>query len=53
MINNPIIALDFASAEEVYSFLTPFNESLFVKVGMELYMQEGPAIVYKLKENGA
>lgn len=52
MINNPIIALDFASAEEVYSFLTPFNESLFVKVGMELYMQEGPAIVYKLKEMG-
>lgn len=25
MINNPIIALDFASAEEVYSFLTPLT----------------------------
>lgn len=52
MRNSPIIALDFASAEEVYRFLTPFEESLFVKVGMELFMQEGPAIVYKLKENG-
>ena len=52
MKNSPIIALDFSSAEEVYHFLTPFEESLFVKVGMELFMQEGPAIVYKLKENG-
>lgn len=52
MRNSPIIALDFSSAEEVYRFLTPFEHSLFVKVGMELFMQEGPAIVYKLKENG-
>lgn len=52
MKNSPIIALDFASVEEVYPFLTPFEESLFVKVGMELYLQEGPSIVYKLKEMG-
>ncbi|TQR05513.1 orotidine-5'-phosphate decarboxylase [Psychrobacillus soli] len=52
MKNSPIIALDFASAEDVYQFLTPFEESLFVKVGMELYLQEGPSIVYKLKEMG-
>lgn len=52
MKNSPIIALDFASAEEVYHFLTPFEQSLFVKVGMELYLQEGPSIVYKLKEMG-
>ncbi|MFJ7825016.1 orotidine-5'-phosphate decarboxylase [Psychrobacillus sp. NPDC096623] len=52
MKSSPIIALDFASAEEAYEFLTPFEQSLFVKVGMELYLQEGPAIVYKLKEMG-
>ncbi|SER57593.1 orotidine-5'-phosphate decarboxylase [Psychrobacillus sp. OK032] len=52
MKNNPIIALDFASANDAYSFLSPFEQSLFVKVGMELYLQEGPAIVYKLKEMG-
>lgn len=52
MKNSPIIALDFASAEDAYSFLSPFDQSLFVKVGMELYLQEGPSIVYKLKEMG-
>ncbi|WP_277585706.1 orotidine-5'-phosphate decarboxylase [Psychrobacillus antarcticus] len=52
MKNSPIIALDFASAGDAYKFLTPFEQSLFVKVGMELYLQEGPSIVYKLKEMG-
>ncbi|MEK4485050.1 orotidine-5'-phosphate decarboxylase [Psychrobacillus sp. FSL H8-0484] len=52
MKNSPIIALDFASAEDAYQFLTPFEQSLFVKVGMELYLQEGPSIVNKLKEMG-
>jgi len=52
MKNSPIIALDFASAKEAYQFLTSFEKSLFVKVGMELYLQEGPSIVYKLKEMG-
>ena len=52
MKNSPIIALDFASAEDAYQFLTPFDQSLFVKVGMELYLQEGPSIVYTLKEMG-
>lgn len=52
MKNSPIIALDFATASDAYSFLSPFDESLFVKVGMELYLQEGPSIVYKLKEMG-
>lgn len=52
MKNSPIIALDFASAKDAYKFLTPFEQSLFVKVGMELYLQEGPSIVYKLKEMG-
>lgn len=52
MKNSPIIALDFANASDAYQFLTPFDQSLFVKVGMELYLQEGPSIVYRLKEMG-
>ncbi|XVL95967.1 orotidine-5'-phosphate decarboxylase [Bacillus subtilis] len=49
--NLPIIALDFASAEETLAFLAPFQqEPLFVKVGMELFYQEGPLIVKQLKE---
>lgn len=52
MKNSPIIALDFASASDAYQFLKPFEQSLFVKVGMELYLQEGPSIVYKLKDMG-
>ncbi|SDM52757.1 orotidine-5'-phosphate decarboxylase [Psychrobacillus sp. OK028] len=52
MKNSPIIALDFSTASDAYHFLSPFEQSLFVKVGMELYLQEGPAIVYKLKEMG-
>lgn len=52
MKNSPIIALDFATADEAYSILSSFEQSLFVKVGMELYLQEGPSIVYKLKEMG-
>ena len=50
--HNPIIALDFATKAEVLHFLKPFNEKLFVKVGMELYFQEGPTIVNDLKEQG-
>lgn len=52
MKNSPIIALDFASSSDVYQFLSQFEQSLFLKVGMELYLQEGPSIVYKLKEMG-
>ncbi|MGE6487925.1 orotidine-5'-phosphate decarboxylase [Paenisporosarcina sp. NPDC076898] len=51
-IRNPIIALDFSAKEEVFQFLKPFDEKLFVKVGMELYLQEGPTIVTDLKEMG-
>lgn len=52
MNTKPIIALDFPGEEEVLKFLTPFTEKLFVKIGMELYMQEGPDIVRKVKEQG-
>ncbi|MFT8321608.1 MAG: orotidine-5'-phosphate decarboxylase [Bacillus sp. (in: firmicutes)] len=51
MNNSLIIALDFADKEEVFSFLKKFNgESLFVKVGMELFYKEGPSILHHLKE---
>lgn len=51
-MNKPIIALDFSTEQEVFSFLDKFNEQLFVKVGMELFYQEGPSIVHKIKERG-
>lgn len=48
-----IIALDFAGRDEVFHFLEGFeNEKLFLKVGMELFYQEGPSIVYDLKNQG-
>lgn len=53
MDNSLIIALDFANRKEVEQFLQPFNgKQLFVKVGMELFYQEGPEIVHYLKGNG-
>ncbi|WP_102271518.1 orotidine-5'-phosphate decarboxylase [Cytobacillus massiliigabonensis] len=48
-----IIALDFAGKQEVNQFINHFNnEKLFLKVGMELFFQEGPGIIYDLKEKG-
>jgi len=53
MDNSLIIALDFANANEVEQFLRGFaGEELFVKVGMELFYQEGPSIIHMLKEAG-
>ncbi|HZG70212.1 MAG TPA: orotidine-5'-phosphate decarboxylase [Chondromyces sp.] len=50
MEKEPIIALDFPAWEETEQFLQPFSgKQLFVKVGMELYLQNGPAIIEKLK----
>lgn len=48
-----IIACDFASAEATYQFLDMFTEEKpFVKIGMELFYAEGPAIVRELKARG-
>jgi len=48
-----IVALDFPGREEVSKFLTHFGEEkLYVKVGMELYYQEGPRIVEYLVAEG-
>ncbi|WP_409293275.1 orotidine-5'-phosphate decarboxylase [Peribacillus sp. SCS-37] len=49
----PVIALDFPSQEKVGSFLDGFgDEKLFVKVGMELYYQNGPRILDEIKSRG-
>lgn len=51
-MNKPIIALDFSTAEQVETFLSHFSEPLFVKVGMELFYQEGPDLVRAIKAMG-
>ncbi|WP_210135856.1 orotidine 5'-phosphate decarboxylase / HUMPS family protein, partial [Staphylococcus sp. GDX8P80P] len=33
-------------------FLDLFNEPLFVKVGMELYLQNGPETINRIKQRG-
>jgi len=50
----PVIALDFPSRDEVADFLANFpeDESLFVKIGMEVFYQEGPKIVRYVKNLG-
>ncbi len=48
-----IVALDFASAKDVYSFLDKFEgRKPFVKIGMELFYAEGPSIVKEIKKRG-
>ena len=48
-----IIACDFDSKEKTLAFLDQFQgEKPFVKIGMELYYAEGPAIVREIKARG-
>ena len=48
-----IIACDFADKESVLAFLDKFTEEKpFVKIGMELFYAEGPAIVKEIKARG-
>ena len=48
-----IIACDFSSKEQVFSFLDKFTgKKPFVKIGMELFYAEGPAIVREIKARG-
>lgn len=48
-----IIACDFASKAAVLEFLDKFVDvKPYVKIGMELYYAEGPAIVKEIKERG-
>ena len=53
MKKDVIIALDFPTLEDTLNFLDKFDdEKLFVKVGMELYLQNGPVVLEKIKELG-
>ena len=49
-----IVACDFASAAQTFAFLDRFRgeRKPFVKIGMELYYAEGPAIVREIKARG-
>lgn len=48
-----IIACDFSSKEETLSFLDKFSgKKPYVKIGMELFYAEGPAIVREIKARG-
>jgi orotidine-5'-phosphate decarboxylase len=49
-----IIACDFAGKEQTLNFLDRFpeGEKPFVKVGMELFYAEGPAMVREIKARG-
>lgn len=50
-----IIACDFSSGAQVLEFLDKFascTRKPFVKIGMELYYAEGPAIVRQIKKRG-
>lgn len=48
-----IIALDFPNLEKTINFLDKFcGEKLFVKIGMELYLQNGPVVIEEIKERG-
>ena len=48
-----IVACDFDSKEKTLAFLDRFTgRKPFVKIGMELYYAEGPAIVRELKARG-
>lgn len=53
LTTKPIIALDVSSKEEATDFLKKFDqESLCLKVGMELYYSEGPQLIRELKAAG-
>ena len=50
-----IVACDFESAEKTFSFLDKFageERKPFLKIGMELYYAEGPAIVREIGRRG-
>lgn len=55
MQHDVIIACDFKSAEDTFKFLDLFRDEPrkpFLKIGMELYYAEGPAIVREIKRRG-
>ena len=54
MLQNPneklILALDGMSKEDVFSLLKKLPETIWVKVGLELFVSEGPEILIELRE---
>ncbi len=53
MDNNVIIACDFKSKEDLFTFLEPFKGlNPYLKIGMELFYACGPDMVRELKELG-
>ncbi|WP_040228026.1 orotidine-5'-phosphate decarboxylase [Bhargavaea cecembensis] len=52
MTDAPIIALDFATPKEASAFLKEIPGRLSVKIGMELYLQNGPSVVESVREAG-
>ena len=55
MQRDVIIACDFKSAEDTFAFLDLFRDEArkpFLKIGMELFYAEGPAIVREIKRRG-
>ena len=53
MAKDVIIALDFPSGKIALDFLKKFEgESVYVKIGMELFYKEGPSIVREIKKLG-
>lgn len=53
MDKDVIIACDFSSKDELFSFLSVFKGTKpFLKVGMELFYKEGPEMVTRLKAEG-
>lgn len=48
-----IIALDFDSLDKTCKFLNLFeNQNLFVKIGMELFYQNGLQVLHEIKNRG-
>lgn len=53
MSKDVIVACDFPTAKDTFEFLDAFTaEKPFVKIGMELFYAEGPAIVREIKKRG-
>ncbi|MEI3526637.1 MAG: orotidine-5'-phosphate decarboxylase [Bacilli bacterium] len=47
-----IVALDFENYQKVEEFLNPFETPIYVKVGMELFYQEGIEVIKAIKAKG-
>jgi orotidine-5'-phosphate decarboxylase len=49
MNKDVIVALDFNNVDELDCLLSQFDESIYVKIGMELFYDQGPFIIDKIK----